>query len=103
MNKTQIKKVLRESEVDPKELGPILNTATVDYLIQRSIEYLANCVTGKYVDEDIKRAISLLAIARVKKAESMNRVPTNANAKPTPSKRPREKDSGRDSRLPENS
>jgi hypothetical protein len=67
LSKKALDKALRESTFNPKSPGPmkLFTEMPAEYLLRRSIELLHE---AEYLDpsENIKKAISLLALVRVK-------------------------------------
>lgn len=74
MNKREIQKTLMESCFNPKEkVGPIsliLKSADSNYLLQRAMECLEEARTPKGFHSQVRLAISLLALARVKEGDN---------------------------------
>lgn len=74
MTKTQLKRILRESVMDPNKLGPsklIFGAADAKYYELRALELVveaqsAKCTIREYHDK-MRTAITYLAIARAKR------------------------------------
>lgn len=71
-SQTDVRKVLVESVFDPRDSGPlsvVTEIGTVDYLTTRAIELIRESQGSKdaIFHQNVKMAISLLALARAKK------------------------------------